>query len=82
MAPSRPPKMEKVTEILWSSITVLFQLVLAALLVGLLLGEAAGPVVGSVLANTKAFLSALNPTAAAVAFILYLIWKQFRPQQE
>jgi hypothetical protein len=74
--------MEKVTTILQSSILVLFQLVLAALLIGLLLGEAAGPIVGGVLENTKAFLSALNPAAAAVVFVLYLLWRQFRPQQE
>lgn len=74
--------MEKATEILWSSITVLFQLLLAAVLIGLLLGETAGPVVGSVLTNTKAFLSALNPAAAGVAFVLYLIWTQFRPQRD
>jgi hypothetical protein len=72
--------MEKITEVLWSSITLLFQLVLAGVLAGLLLGEAAGPVVGSVLANTKTFLSALNPAAVAVAFVLYLIYRQFRVQ--
>lgn len=74
--------MEKVTNILQSSILVLFQLVLAAVLIGLLLGEAAGPIVGGVLENTKTFLSALNPAAAAVVFVLYLLWRQFRPQQE
>jgi hypothetical protein len=73
--------MEKATGILWSSITLLFQLLLAGVLVGLLLGEAAGPVVGSVLANTKAFLSALNPAAVAVAFVLYLIYRQFGVQR-
>jgi hypothetical protein len=74
--------MEKVKSILQSSIVVLFQLVLVALLIGLLLGDAAGPIVGGVLENTKAFLSVLNPAAAAVAFVLYLLWRQFRPQQQ
>lgn len=69
--------MNKLSEILWRSIAVLFQLLLIAILGALLLGDAAGPLVGSVLANTKAFLSALNPAAVAVAFILYLIWRQF-----
>ena len=61
--------MEKVSDILWTSITVLFQLVLVGLLAGLLLGEAGGPVVGSVLVNTKSLLAALNPAAAAVVFV-------------
>src|SRR5918992_1699123 len=69
--------MEKLSDILGQAITLLFQLVLAGILVGLLLGEAAGPLVGSVLANTKAFLSTLNPAAAAVLFVLYLLWRQF-----
>jgi tryptophan-rich sensory protein len=69
--------MEKLSDILGQAITLLFQLVLAGILVGLLLGEAAGPLVGSVLANTKSFLSTLNPAAAAVLFVLYLLWRQF-----
>ena len=73
--------MEKMNEILWTSITLLFQLVLVGVLAGVLLGDAAGPVVGSVLANTKSLLSALNPAAAAVVFILYLIWRQFRSKE-
>jgi hypothetical protein len=73
--------MEKITEILRFSIVILFQIVLGAVLIALLLGEAAGPTVSSVLSNTERFLSALNPTAAAVGFVLYLIWLQLRPQR-
>jgi hypothetical protein len=73
--------MDKVNDFLWTSITLLFQLVLVGVLAGLLLGEAAGPIVGSVLANTKSLLSALNPAAAAVVFVLYLIWRQFRGKE-
>jgi len=73
--------MDKVNDILWTSITLLFQLVLVGVLAGLLLGEAAGPIVGAVLANTKSFLAALNPAAAAVVFVLYLIWRQFRGKE-
>ena len=73
--------MNKLNDILWTSITTLFQLVLVGVLVGLLLGEAAGPIVGSVLTNTKSLLSALNPAAAAVVFVLYLIWRQFRSKE-
>ncbi len=72
--------MEKITEILRFSIVVLFQIVLGAVLIALLLGEGAGPTVSSVLSNTERFLSALNPAAAAVGFVLYLIWLQLRPQ--
>ncbi|HEY7749598.1 MAG TPA: hypothetical protein VH933_13090 [Aestuariivirgaceae bacterium] len=74
--------MEKFSDILGFSIKMLFQLLLAAVLISLLLGETAGPVVGAVLVNTKDFLSALNPAAAAVAFVLYLIWMQLRPQRD
>jgi hypothetical protein len=73
--------MEKVNDILWTSITLLFQLVLVGVLAGLLLGDAAGPVIGSVLVNTKSLLAALNPAAAAVVFVLYLIWRQFRGKE-
>jgi hypothetical protein len=73
--------MDKVNDFLWTSITLLFQLVLVGVLAGLLLGEAAGPIVGSVLANTKSLLSVLNPAAAAVVFVLYLIWRQFRGKE-
>jgi hypothetical protein len=72
--------MEKITEILRFSIVVLFQIVLGAVLIALLLGEAAGPTVSSILSNTERFLSALNPAAAAVGFVPYLIWLQLRPQ--
>jgi branched-subunit amino acid ABC-type transport system permease component len=72
--------MDKITEILRFSIVVLFQIVLGAVLIALLLGEAAGPTVSSILSNTERFLSALNPAAAAVGFVLYLIWLQLRPQ--
>jgi hypothetical protein len=73
--------MEKITDILRFSITVLFQIVLGAVLIALLLGEAAGPVVSSVMSNTERFLSALNPTAAAVGFVLFLIWLQLKPRE-
>jgi hypothetical protein len=73
--------MEKVTDILRFSITILFQIVLGAVLIALLLGEGAGPVVSSVMSNTERFLSALNPTAAAVAFVLFLIWQQLKPRE-
>ena len=73
--------MDTISNILWTSITLLFQLVLAGILIGLLLGDAAGPAIGSVLDNTKNLLSALNPAAAAVVFVLYLIWRQFRGKE-
>jgi hypothetical protein len=34
-----------------------------------------------VLVNTKSLLAALNPAAAAVVFVLYLIYRQYRGKE-
>lgn len=69
--------MKRVTTFLWAAIVVLFQLVLAAVLITLILGEGAGPVVNSVTENTKNFLLAINPASVAVAGILLFFWQLY-----
>ena len=60
---------------MWSAIILLFQLVLAAVLIALIMGEAGGSVVTSVYANVRDLLVSLNPATVAVAAVLYLFWQ-------
>jgi hypothetical protein len=59
---------------LWLVIGLLFQLVLAAVLIALIMGDAAGSVVMTVYGNVKDLLGLLNPSAVAVVAVLYLFW--------
>jgi hypothetical protein len=65
-------------DILWTVIAVLFQLVLVIVLIALLMGEAAGGFVTSVYGNVRELLVVLNPSAVAVAAVLYLFWQLHR----
>jgi hypothetical protein len=69
---------DQITDILRIVITLLFQLVLATVLVALLMGEAAGSYVTSVYGNVRERLTSLNPAAVAVAAVLYLFWQLHR----
>jgi hypothetical protein len=69
---------DQITDILRIVITLLFQLVLATVLVALLMGEAAGIYVTSVYGNVRELLTSLNPAAVAVAAVLYLFWQLHR----
>ncbi len=60
---------------MWSAIILLFQLVLAAVLIALIMGEAGGSVVTSVYTNVRDLLVSLNPATVAVATVLYLFWQ-------
>lgn len=60
---------------MWSAIVLLFQLVLAAVLIALIMGEAGGSVVTSVYANVRDLLTSLNPATVAVVAVLYLFWQ-------
>jgi hypothetical protein len=60
---------------LWSAIGLLYQLVLVTVLVALLMGDSAGDVVNSVYGNVRELLASLNPSAVAVAAVLYLMWR-------
>lgn len=60
---------------MWSAIILLFQLVLAAVLIALIMGEAGGSVVTSVYANVRDLLTSLNPATVAVVAVLYLFWQ-------
>jgi hypothetical protein len=63
------------SDFMWSAIILLFQLVLAAVLIALIMGEAGGSVVTSVYANVRDLLVSLNPATVAVAAVLYLFWQ-------
>lgn len=63
------------SDFIWSAIILLFQLVLAAVLIALIMGEAGGSVVTSVYANVRDLLVSLNPATVAVAAVLYLFWQ-------
>jgi hypothetical protein len=63
------------SDFMWSAIVLLFQLVLAAVLIALIMGEAGGSVVTSVYANVRDLLVSLNPATVAVAAALYLFWQ-------
>ncbi len=60
---------------LWLVIELLFQLVLVIVLIALLMGSEAGGFVASTFTNVKDFLALLNPSAVAVAAVLYLLWR-------
>lgn len=66
------------TDVLWTVIALLFQLVLVTVLIALLMGEGAGGFVMSVYGNVRELLVALNPSAVAVAAVLYLFWQLYR----
>jgi len=66
--------LRQLSEVLWTVVGLLFQLVLAAVLVALIMGDAAGSVVITVYGNVKDLLGLLNPSAVAVAAVLYLFW--------
>ncbi len=63
------------SDFMWSAIILLFQLVLAAVLIALIMGEAGGSVVTSVYTNVRDLLVSLNPATVAVAAVLYLFWQ-------
>jgi uncharacterized protein HemY len=63
------------SDFMWSAIILLFQLVLAAVLIALIMGEAGGSVVTSVYANVRDLLTSLNPATVAVVAVLYLFWQ-------
>jgi hypothetical protein len=63
------------TDVVWTVIALLFQLVLVTVLIALLMGEGAGSFVMSVYGNVRELLVALNPSAVAVAAVLYLFWQ-------
>jgi hypothetical protein len=63
------------SDFMWSAIILLFQLVLAAVLIALIMGEAGGSVVTTVYANVRDLLVSLNPATVAVAAVLYLFWQ-------
>ncbi len=63
------------SDFMWSAIVLLFQLVLAAVLIALIMGEAGGSVVTSVYANVRDLLTSLNPATVAVVAVLYLFWQ-------
>ncbi len=66
------------TDVVWTVIALLFQLVLVIVLVALLMGEGAGGFVTSVYGNVRELLVALNPSAVAVAAVLFLFWQIHR----
>lgn len=66
------------TDVLWTVIALLFQLVLVTVLLALLMGEGAGGFVTSVYGNVRDLLASLNPAAVAVAAVLLLFWQLHR----
>ena len=66
------------TDVLWTVIALLFQLVLVTVLLALLMGEGAGGFVTSVYGNVRDLLASLNPAAVAVAAVLFLFWHMQR----
>ena len=70
--------LKQFTDVLWTVITLLYQLVLVTVLVALLMGDGAGGFVMSVYANVRELLATLNPAAVAVAAVFYLFWQLHR----
>jgi hypothetical protein len=70
--------LKQFTDVLWTVITLLYQLVLVTVLVALLMGDGAGGFVMSVYANVRELLAGLNPAAVAVVAVLYLFWQLHR----
>lgn len=67
--------LKQIADFMWVATGLLFQFVLAAVLIALILGDGAGDVITSVYANVKNLLVALNPASVAVAAVLYLFWQ-------
>ena len=67
--------LKQFTDILWTVIALLYQLVLVTVLIALLMGDGAGSFVISVYGNVRELLTSLNPAAVAVAAVLYLFWR-------
>ena len=67
--------LKQMTDLLWTVISVLFQLVLVAVLVALIMGDGAGGFITSIYGNVKELLASLNPASVAVAAVLYLFWR-------
>ena len=70
--------LKQFTDVLWTVIALLYQLVLVTVLIALLMGDGAGGFVMSVYANVRELLAGLNPAAVAVAAVLYLFWQLHR----
>jgi len=70
--------LKQASDILWTVIALLYQLVLVTVLIALLMGDGAGGFVMSVYGNVRELLAALNPAAVAVAAVLYLFWQLHR----
>jgi len=70
--------LQRISDILWTVVGLLFQLVLAAVLIALIMGDAAGSVVIGVYGNVKELLVLLNPSAVATIGVLYLFWHLYR----
>ena len=70
--------LKQLTDVLWIVIALLFQLVLAAVLVALIMGDGAGGFITSVYGNVRELLASLNPASVAVAAVLYLFWRLHR----
>ncbi len=66
---------KQISDFMWSAIVMLYQFVLAAVLIALIMGDAAGSVVNTVYANVRDLMVSLNPAAVAVAAVLYLFWQ-------
>ncbi|MGQ0486386.1 MAG: hypothetical protein ACT4SY_13670 [Hyphomicrobiales bacterium] len=69
---------KRLTDFLWTAIGLLYQLVLAAVLIALILGDAAGSAINSIYGNVRELLASLNPASVAVAAVLYLFWRLHR----
>ena len=67
--------LKQLTDLLWTVIVLLYQLVLVTVLIALLMGDGAGGFVISVYTNVKELLASLNPASVAVAAVLYLFWQ-------
>ena len=67
--------LKQMTDLLWTVIALLFQLVLVAVLVALIMGDGAGGFITSIYGNVKELLASLNPASVAVAAVLYLFWR-------
>lgn len=70
--------LKQLTDVVWGVIALLFQLVLAAVLVALIMGDGAGGFITSIYGNVKGLVASLNPASVAVAAVLYLFWRLHR----
>ena len=67
--------LKQMTDLLWTVIALLFQLVLVAVLAALIMGDGAGGFITSIYSNVRELLASLNPASVAVAAVLYLFWR-------